>query len=76
MLNERDETTLFNKIVENKIPVLMSDINNFVELEAMKLLNNGFTTALAPDGVEIFGTHIYKSTGTTFTNRHASNIVA
>ena len=76
MLNERDETTLFNTIVENKIPVLMSDINNFVELEAMKLLNNGFTTALAPDGVEIFGTHTYQSTSATFTNRHATNIVA
>lgn len=68
ILNERDETTLFDKITENKIPVLMSDINNFIEEKAMSLLNNGFTTALAPDGVPIFGTHTYKSTGLEFTN--------
>ncbi len=68
MLNERDETTLFNKIVENKVPVLMSDINNFIEEQTMTLLNNGFTTALAPDGVSIFGAHTYKSTGAAFDN--------
>lgn len=77
MLNERDETTLFDKIVEKKIPVLMSDMLNFAESEVMGLLNNGFTTALAPDGQAIFDTaHVYNSTGATFSNRHATNIVA
>jgi len=76
MLNEKDETTLFNTIVNSKIPVLMSDMLNFVEEQTMTLLNNGFTTALAPDGVAIFGTHTYNSSSQTFTNRHLTNIVA
>lgn len=67
-LNANDETTLFNLIVDKKIPVLMSDHTNFVESQSMQLLNNGFTTELAPDGVTIFGTHSYKSTGATFDN--------
>lgn len=67
-LNEKDETTLFNKITNTKVPVLMSDAYNFVEEEAMKLLNLGFTTALAPDGVAIFGSHTWKSTGAAFVN--------
>jgi len=68
MLNAKDETTLFNKIVDTKIPVLLSDMYNFVELESMKMLNDGFTTALAPDGVEIFGLHTWNSTAATFDN--------
>lgn len=68
MLNEKDETTLFNKIVDKKIPVLMSDIVNFVEEQTMEMLNLGFTTSLAPDGAAIFAAHTYKSTGTAFDN--------
>ena len=77
MLNEKDSTTLFNKITESKIPVLMSDMLNFVETETMDLYNNAFTTALSPDGESIVGVaHSYNSTGLAFSNRHATNIVA
>lgn len=75
-LNEKDETTLFNKIVNTKVPVLVSDAYNFAEENAMKMLNLGFTTALAPDAVAIFGTHSWKSTGATFINKSASNTAA
>ena len=42
----------------------------FIETEAHKLLNDGFTgnEFLAPDNATIFGTHTYQSTGTTFDN--------
>lgn len=75
-LNAKDSTTLFNKIVDTKVPVLISDAYNFAEANAMKMLNEGFTTALAPDGVAIFGTHTYKSTGASFANKSASNTAA
>ena len=77
MLNESDETTLFNLVIKSKIPVLMSTMLNFVEEQTMTLYNNAFTTALSPDAVSIINaTHVYNSTWTTFSNRHATNIVA
>ncbi len=77
MLNEKDSDTLYSTIESKKIPVLVSNAANFIETESMKMFNNGFGGwALAPDGADIFGTHTYKSTWTTFTNRHATNIVA
>jgi hypothetical protein len=75
-LNAKDETTLFNKIVDTKVPVLISDAYNFAEVNAMKMLNLGFTTALAPDAVAIFGTHSYKSTGREFINRSPGDTAA
>jgi len=77
-LNAKDETTLFNKIVDEKVPLLMNRMRMFIERQGVKLLNDGFAGAefLAPDGNAIFAAHTWKSTGATFTNKHASNIVA
>lgn len=68
MNNVPDATTLFNKVISKRKTTLISDTANFVEEQAMEMLNLGHTTQLAPDSVAIFGTHTYKSTGTQFTN--------
>lgn len=69
-LNAKDETTLFNKIVDEKIPTLVARMNAFIERKGHELFNDGFTgaTHLAPDGNPIFGSHTWKSTGATFDN--------
>jgi len=69
MNNVPDATTLFKNIISKRKTTLISDTANFVEVQAMQMLNLGFTTQLAPDGAAIFGTHTYNSTGTQFTNK-------
>lgn len=76
MNNVPDATTLFDKVISKRKTTLISDTANFVEREAMTMLNDGFTTQLAPDAVAIFGTHTYKSTGATFVNKSAWNTAA
>jgi hypothetical protein len=68
MNNVPDATTLFDKVISKRTTTLVSDTANFLEVQSMKMLNLGFTTALAPDAVEIFGAHTYKSTGAAFDN--------
>lgn len=65
----KDPTTIYNKVVDSKVTNVQIDMLNFVNIESYKLYNDGFTTALAPGGVTIFGTHTYASTDATFTNR-------
>ena len=72
MNNKADATTLFDQVISKRITTLTSDTANFLEVQSMKMLNDGFTTALAPDGGVIFGTHTYKSTGATFDNSSAT----
>lgn len=69
-LRDRDETVLFNRIVETKIPYVTNEMAAFVERESHKLFNDGFAGAefLAPDGAAIFGVHTWNSTGNTFDN--------
>jgi hypothetical protein len=68
MNNVPDATTLFNKIIASRRMTLVSDTADFVERKAMEMMNLGFTTQVAPDGVAIFGAHTYKSTGAAFDN--------
>ena len=77
-LNAKDADTLFNVIVDEKVPLLMNRMRMFIERHAAEFFNDWFAGAihLAPDSVAIFGTHIWNSTDTSFINRHATNIVA
>lgn len=67
-LKRKDPSTLMDFVIDKKTPVAMADIANFVERETMKMMNDGFTTVLAPDGQPIYGTHTYNSSTETFTN--------
>ena len=69
-LNAKDETTLFNKVVDEKIPLATSRMMAFIERQGHQLFNDWFTwaTHLSPDGNQIFGSHTWKSTGATFDN--------
>jgi len=40
MLNAKDETTLFNDIVDNKIPLAVNRMSAFVEVQAHTLFND------------------------------------
>jgi len=69
-LNAKDVTTLFNKVVNEKVPMLASRMTAFVERQGHQLFNDWFVgaTHLSPDSAAIFGVHTWKSTGTTFDN--------
>lgn len=69
-LKAKDETTIFNKIVDEKIPMAVARMTSFIERQGHELFNDGFagTTHLSPDGQPIFSTHTWKSTGAQFTN--------
>lgn len=68
MNNVPDATTLFDKVIAKRTTTLVSDTANFLETQSMQMLNNGFTTQLAPDAAAIFAAHTYKSTGAAFDN--------
>lgn len=71
-LKRKDPSVLMDYVINKKVPVGVADMANFVEEKTMTMLNNGFTTALAPDGVAIFGNHTYKSSGNSFDNSSAT----
>lgn len=69
-LKAKDQTVIFNKIVDEKIPAAMSRMTSFIERQGHELFNDGFTGAvhLAPDAQPIFGSHTWNSTTATFDN--------
>lgn len=68
-LKIKDNTTKFNKLVNDKFKQAINGMYSFIEINSHDLLNNGFnSTYLAPDGENLFSTtHSYKN-GTTFDN--------
>lgn len=68
MLNTKDVDTLISEYEKRKIPALIDSLHFKRRTEAFKLLNDGFTTALAPGGKPIFATHKFKSSDVTFKN--------
>lgn len=67
-LRAKDDTTKLEKIAANRTSNTIQSMLNFVERQTHWMLNNWFTTQLAPDGAALFGTHTWKSTWTTFSN--------
>jgi hypothetical protein len=69
-LKAKDDTTIFNKVVDEKIPAATARMMSFIEIEGHKLFNDGFTGSefLAPDGNPIFGSHTWNSSTATFDN--------
>lgn len=68
MLQTKDVDTLVSNYEKRKIPALIDSLHFKRRTEAFKLLNDGFTTALAPGGKPIFATHKFKSSDVTFKN--------
>lgn len=69
-LKAKDETTIFNKVVDEKIPAATARMMSFIERQGHQLFNDGFAgaTHLAPDGQPIFGVHTWNSSVATFDN--------
>ncbi len=69
-LKAKDDTTIFNKVVNEKVPALVARTNAFIERQGHQLFNDGFVgdIHLAPDAVPIFGVHTWNSSTATFDN--------
>ena len=60
--------------VMDKFPRMLRRSNDEqVEVDTTDILNNGFTTELAADGVAVYGTHTYPN-GDTYTNNVATDM--
>lgn len=63
---------LMDRIVKRRKNKTMVAMMNFIERQSHSMLNNGFDSGadiLAPDGVELFGTHSWNSSDNTFINQ-------
>jgi hypothetical protein len=65
-----DSTTMIDKFLERQRNDLLTENRNLFLTNIFTLLNDAFdgTYYLAPDAVALCGTHVYKSTSTTFDN--------
>jgi hypothetical protein len=61
-------------LVADSVKKLAKSAKESQEINAMTMLNNGFTTATTPDGLSIFNTAHTLPSGLTFRNRAASDL--
>jgi len=66
----KDSTTLIDKYIAKQRDQILVDGKNYFLETIFGLYNDAFAgaTYLAPDGIALCGTHVYASTGTTFSN--------
>jgi len=73
ILRSKDTTTLLKKYVAGVIRKLNLSAHKQIEVDAHDILNNAFTTTLAPDLNPMIGSHTFKNNGATFDNQITGN---
>ena len=70
LMKAGDSTTMIDKFLERKRNDVLTELRNYFLEDIFLMLNDAFdgTYFLAPDGIALCGTHVYRSTGTTFDN--------
>lgn len=74
-LKAKDNTVLMEKVVTRAKNKAITAALSFIEIQSHEMLNDGFAgdTYTAPDSVAVFGDHTWNSTGSSWTNKSASN---
>jgi len=69
-LKARDNRLMIQDFLVEERNQMLNDVDQFLIDYIYDFLNTAFTTTnnVAPDGVALCGTHVYNSTGNTFTN--------
>ena len=74
-IKAKDDTTKLSKIANTNMETQLLSMNNFIETETHSMLNNAFTTALAPDWNPIIWSHSWwPKTTATFNNQITWNL--
>lgn len=72
-LLKNDSSVVFDEVVKEQLDQLVISAKYFIEKETHKMLNNGFSTVLAPDGLSLFNNAHAFNSWVTFDNLLAAS---